>query len=57
VKTIPDELYYTYIVASSGKLSLLDGLLKRLLKDGHKVSYALRRNANDFMICAARHLE
>jgi ATP-dependent helicase STH1/SNF2 len=41
VKTIPDELYYTYIVAASGKLSLLDGLLKHLLRDGHKVSHNL----------------
>lgn len=38
VKTIPDDLYYTYVVAASGKLALLDGLLKRLLRDGHKVS-------------------
>jgi SNF2 family DNA or RNA helicase len=47
VKTIPDELYYTYIVAASGKLSLLDGLLKRLLRDGHKVRHTLFHNASD----------
>ena len=38
VRTIPDELYYQYIVASSGKLAVLDGLLKELLPKGHKVS-------------------
>jgi SNF2 family DNA or RNA helicase len=44
VKTIPDELYYKYIVAASGKMCLLDGLLKRLLRDGHKVSRTLSCN-------------
>jgi SNF2 family DNA or RNA helicase len=38
VKSIPDELYYKDLVASSGKLSLLHGLLKNLIPKGHKVS-------------------
>ena len=41
VKTIPDELYYKDLVASSGKLSLLHGLLKNLIPKGHKVSDAI----------------
>ena len=39
VHTIPDSLYYDYIVRSSGKLSVLDGILKELLPKGHKVSF------------------
>jgi SNF2 family DNA or RNA helicase len=39
VKSIPDELYYKDLVASSGKLSLLHGLLKHLIPRGHKVSH------------------
>ena len=39
VKSIPDELYYKDLVASSGKLSLLHGLLKSLIPKGHKVSH------------------
>ena len=38
VHTIPDSLYYDYIVRASGKLSVLDGILKELLPKGHKVS-------------------
>ena len=41
VKTIPDELYYKDLVASSGKLSLLHGLLNNLIPKGHKVSYTV----------------
>ena len=37
VLTIPDELYYQYIVSSSGKMCVLDRLLKRLLPQGHRV--------------------
>jgi ATP-dependent helicase STH1/SNF2 len=37
VKTIPDDLYYKYLVAASGKLCALDGILKTLLPKGHKV--------------------
>lgn len=39
VRSIPDELYYKDLVASSGKLSLLHGLLKKLIPRGHKVSH------------------
>lgn len=39
VKSIPDELYYKELVASSGKLSLLHGLLRNLIPKGHKVSH------------------
>ena len=38
VRTIPDSLYYDYLVRASGKLSVLDGILKTLLPKGHKVS-------------------
>lgn len=41
VKTIPDELYYEHLVASSGKLSLLHGLLNNLIPKGHKVGYMM----------------
>lgn len=37
VQTIPDEIYYKYVVASSGKLCMLDRLLKVLLHGGHKI--------------------
>ena len=36
--TIPDELYFKYLVASSGKLCMLDRILKLLLPQGHKVA-------------------
>lgn len=41
IKTIPDELYYEHLVASSGKLSLLHGLLNNLIPKGHKVSHMM----------------
>ena len=37
VLTIPDDLYYQYIVSASGKMCVLDRLLKRLLPQGHRV--------------------
>ena len=38
IKSIPDKLYYEYIVKSCGKMTVLHGLLQELLPKGHKVS-------------------
>jgi len=37
LRTIPDELYYRYLIASSGKMCMLDRLLRVLLPRGHKI--------------------
>lgn len=39
IQTIPDDLYYQYLIASSGKLFVLDKILHKLLAAGSKVSY------------------
>lgn len=37
IQSIPDELYYQYIVSASGKMCVLERLLKNLLSKGHKI--------------------
>lgn len=37
MKSIPDELYYKYLVTSSGKMCMLERLLQILIPRGHKV--------------------
>lgn len=35
--SIPDDLYYQYLITSSGKLATLSVILDHLIKEGHKV--------------------
>jgi superfamily II DNA or RNA helicase len=37
MKSVPDDLYYKYLVSSSGKMCMLERLLKVLVPNGHRV--------------------
>lgn len=38
IKSIPDDMYFEYLISSSGKMELLSQLLDELIPQGHKVS-------------------